>query len=276
MNKKLQSENIINIIGAAGTGKTFTVVKYFVNMYSPREVLFLSPTHKAKEVLENFLKQFTLKKFPVKTTDSFLGFRPHIHPKTGETIYAPKGIFILKDGQGRRVYTETCENDSYEFTLDEDWLVSVSSKQHSGVRFIIQDEASMIDAMKMKYLQEAVEKKKFKLIMMGDCQQLHPVNDKMLFPVGDYTVLETNVRTNKPDLQKLLSYLRDNVGKQIPDFVKDIMASDNVEFCHGVNLQEIKNSITDGKIVKVIAHTNQKVREFNEQIKDFMRIDWIL
>lgn len=142
-------DNIISLIGAAGTGKTYLTTKLIEYFLSERyTVATTTPTHKALSVLRANLSNSKAKdhsKLTLCTIHSFLNIKPVTDYNTG----------IQK------------------FTIDK------NSDNHVSVDLLIIDESSMVSKELYKYIIEAIESNRIKAVLfVGDKYQLLPVNDK--------------------------------------------------------------------------------------------------
>lgn len=97
------------------------------------DAVWCAPTHKAKGVLAKHIKRGT-----VSTIDSALGMRPRFNPELGRIEFIPMGYSVLDEK-----------------------------------RFVVFDEASMIDEQKLNWI---LEKRIEKILFVGDHAQLPPVN----------------------------------------------------------------------------------------------------
>ncbi len=126
------------ILGAGGTGKTYTVCKAIEDV-SAKDIIFLGATNKVVNVLRTNLKtNYFGVQYKCKTVDSFLGFR------------------LKKDHENKTV-------TSYK----------IPSKIP---KVIIIDEVSLINNKHFEQLQKIKDKAKF--ILIGDDMQIPPIEDK--------------------------------------------------------------------------------------------------
>ena len=125
------------ILGAGGTGKTFTITNIFSEI--AESVIFLGATNKVVTVLKESLINNGMENPICKTIDSFLGFK------------------IVKDHENKNTIT---------YRLP-------SAKNIPDI--IVIDEVSMITFQKIEQIEKLSEK--CKIILLGDFMQLPPIEE---------------------------------------------------------------------------------------------------
>lgn len=124
--------------GHAGTGKTYCI-QHLIPAFKGR-LIFTAPTNKATKVLRD--------------TVSSKDYKPECR-----TIYSLLGLRLEANGEVK------------ELAMPED---PVDLTQY---RAVIVDEASMINANLMRYIDQTAKLQKVKFIFMGDAAQLPPVGE---------------------------------------------------------------------------------------------------
>lgn len=142
-------DNIISLIGAAGTGKTYLTIKLIEFFVAKKyTVATTTPTHKALSVLRKNIENTHIKDHPklaLSTIHSFLNIKPVTDYNTG----------------------------TQKFTIDK------NPQNTLDVDLLIVDESSMVSMELYKYIIDAIEKSRVKAVLfVGDKYQLLPVNDK--------------------------------------------------------------------------------------------------
>ena len=134
--------NMSGIIGKGGSGKTSWVVKYLCKYLISEDpninILFLTPTHTAKNRGKNELKELN----------------KHISFSTIHSVISK--------------YSKSDDDDELTSKLNE--------SLDNGVKYIIIDEMSMIDLPRFsKFLEICMEYDKLHIVLLGDINQLYPV-----------------------------------------------------------------------------------------------------
>lgn len=129
------------LAGYAGTGKTFCITEIAKSgRYEPDEVVFTAPTNKAVKVLRGYLNAAGLEDSPTAT------------------IYSLLKLVLQPDGEVKVLFRPDTNLDL------------------SHIRLIVVDEASMVNSVLMKAINEVVE---CPVVFMGDPAQLPPVGEKL-------------------------------------------------------------------------------------------------
>lgn len=142
-------DNIVSLIGAAGTGKTYLttrLIEYFISQ--KYTVATTTPTHKALSVLRKNIENTQIKDHPkliLSTIHSFLNIKPITDFNTGVQ----------------------------KFVIDK------NSQNTQDVDLLIVDESSMVSLKLYQHIIDAIENSRVKAVLfVGDKYQLLPVNDK--------------------------------------------------------------------------------------------------
>lgn len=243
---------IASLSGAGGTGKTF-ITKHIIQncIYSPSSIVCAAPTHKACRVLSNSLGG---KK--VMTIQSMFGFR--------------MDISIADFDPNNPKFTPV-----------------VTPKLEEGVSLLIIDEASMINAELVKYINNFCKKRDIKILYIGDASQLSPVNERQstAFVISNNKfVLNQIVRQQETNpVKTLLDIIRQDIANKTYNFL-DYIKKNSIcynelgeGFCvvnptkfrdliqERFNNEEYKKNIN---LYRVIGYTNLKVTAWNKFIRD--------
>ena len=219
------------ITGAAGTGKT-TGLSEGVQWCTDNEVPYVvcAYTHKACGILRSKLPNGAI----VRTLHSFLYKRPTINTNATNKRQV-------------NINTKTGDTDDTPKVMFLDEYSMVGEKDFMDIR----------EAQDSDYDAEP----ELKVVWIGDSHQLPPVGDmQAIVPTGEYQVkLTKQWRNNNPlqqPLNALISYLEGTQPaplEPVPDYFirdKDIVA----EYC----------KCEQDKVM--LAYTNKRVQELNEQI----------
>lgn len=244
-----------NLIGPAGTGKTY-VLAHWCNSLSDQQkkkVLFLAPTHRACEVLRKSIKDDTI---DVKTTDSFLGLQESIHPETLEVSFRPRGEWCLYDRSGKQL-TRSVDKQKECWRYMESAGVDTMLTAYD---FIIQDEASMLadTANRGKRLIKMCRDRSIRLVLCGDPFQLPPVKQEMIFPYSRYEsfFLEDQKRAQYNDISAFFETCRDSVRNEM-----------RVKLVDTKNIRVISDITLDADTPLILAHTNRRVDMYNMMMR---------
>lgn len=245
--------------GAAGTGKTYLVSKLIQYLLvKDQQVAFCGPTNKSVKILRHACG-INNKKLQYSTIHSILGLRENI------------------DGFGKQTFTRIpgtkCNLESY--------------------RYLVLDEASMLDDSIFKMLLDYVQGYGLKILFVGDAAQIPPVNHSSSIPFDKQAQLKYKIKT-----ANLNTIVRQNEGNPIIDFahfirsrvdehvyishdIKDLLTDKgNVTFIRNKNdenLEKVAELLSqyfntnkfkdDSDHAKVLGWTNESVNKYNEIIR---------
>lgn len=252
--KEFDNNNyIVGLIGAGGTGKTF-ITNYIIDhcQYSNSVIKCTSSTHKACRVFSQAIKY---KK--VDTIQSTFGLRLDL---------------ALED-----------------FDPDRPQFNPKAKPKLDNIKLLIIDEASMIPAKLITYINKKCKELEIKVLYIGDSSQLPPVNEKQ--SIAFKTCAETyelkqvvRQELNNP-IKALLDMLRYDIENKTYRFIQYI--SQNIgmmnydEYGDGFTIlgpEQFKNQIdisfSDEKytenidLYRIIAYTNNCVNSWNNYIRN--------
>lgn len=220
--------------GAGGTGKTFAIGYWIQQLGRIEKIIFLAPTHKAKNVLMRSLETSNLDSPEVYTVAQALGKQPIIM-NTG-----------LEEFQ-KEVETNLI-NDSDLVVVDEASMVSVE------------------DYYEILY-------KAQKVLFMGDKNQLPPVGESQSVAFADPPTCELNkVMRYKghilDECQKLRQAAQENYIHKIgADGKQIIRLKHNDALLRATELFKSREFEDDSTFCRVVAYRNKKVESINKFIK---------
>lgn len=244
---------IIGLVGAGGTGKTF-ITNYIIEhcIYSNSVIKCTSSTHKACRVFSNAINN---KK--VDTIQSTFGLRLDL---------------ALED-----------------FDPDRPQFNPKARPKLDNIKLLIIDEASMIPAKLITYINKKCKELEIKILYIGDAAQLPPVNEKqsIAFKIcSEVYELKQVVRQelNNP-IKALLDLLRYDIEHKTYRFIQyvsqHIGEMNYNEIGDGFSIlgqqafkQYIDISFNDEKytenidLYRIIAYTNNKVNSWNHYIRN--------
>jgi len=205
-------DNIISLIGAAGTGKTYLTTKLMEFFLTKKfTVATTTPTHKALSVLRKKIENTHIKDHPkltLCTIHSFLNIKPVTDYNTG----------------------------TQKFVIDK------NSQNTQNVDLLIVDESSMVSMELYKHIIDAIENSRIKAVLfVGDKYQLLPVNDKnqILDKIKNTYELTNIVRQVKDSyIIKIATKVREMIQQHNYTTLSDFFNSNyeiNMEFFHKKN-----------------------------------------
>ena len=250
VNLLTENKKNINLMGPAGTGKTYVLSHWFRTLPEAiqKRTVFLSPTHRACEVLRKALGNLIC---TVKTTDSFLGLQETVHPETLEISYRPPGSWELFDAKGKIL-------QSSKSSSGETWkyVEHIQFGERWDVDYVIQDESSMLadTSNRGRKLLEICKARDIRLVLCGDPLQLPPVGEETIFPNPKFetVTLTEQHRGNHEDVRALYSILRTSVQEHLQPSLEN---TDHVKVIQTLQLNK------DTPLI--LAHTNRKVDTYN-------------
>lgn len=233
----LHFSNRILIKGCAGVGKTYllgNLVEY-LREKTKNKIYCTAPTNKAVSVLQSKIKPDG--KVSLLTLHKALQIRQVINETTGEVSYKP----------------------SYDR----------EKPPLRGVDYLIVDEASMVSAELLGYLEELATKSKTTVIFSGDYRQLNPVNEQ------DSIVFQLTY----PEFE-LTEIVRQKEGNPIIELSRNLENIANATSNENVSEEEGYYFSNNGKELldklvksngsnecKYLAWTNQEVVRINELVR---------
>lgn len=234
----LLSEDIIVVEGSAGVGKTFLMNEAIQNLLprtGPGKKIYCSaPTNKAVKVLKDKVDQHD--KVVFITTHAALKLKKKIDYRSGKVSFKPEF--------------------SPKFPPLED------------AKFIVVDEASMLNTDLLEDLIKHAKKQRCKIIFVGDNKQINPVgeNHSPIFEAGFPTITLTEiVRQAKGnpiiEISRDLPAIKSKISKMVEDS----------GYVHTMDLQKIIDSLahvngTDE--LKYLAWTNKEVDQMNFWVRN--------
>lgn len=275
------SDKIFYLLGYAGTGKTFLIshiVKDLLYTNRIEHIYICAPTHKALNVIESFIKSSIsiveqinfLTRLSFITIHKLLEFKPIITAENGSRIF--------------------------KSTKESKFLKKMEDK------LIIIDECSMISKEMVANIQKYMQLYPFKIIYMGDQQQLPPVgeSESLIFqtipPNYRYHILLDEImRTKSDDIKEVCSIIRtwnkkDSLGKlltpiyhrnrkafcfykKIPNYLKAPWFKNFIKELEKRNIPIIltwKNSVADyyNTIIRKYVHKSEKINLNNYVVGD--------
>lgn len=244
---------IVGLIGAGGTGKTY-ITNYIIDhcSYSSSVIKCTSSTHKACRV---FSQAINYKK--VDTIQSTFGFRLDL---------------ALED-----------------FNPDNPQFNPKAKPKLDNIKLLIIDEASMIPAKLITYINKKCKELGIKILYIGDASQLPPVNEKISIAFKTcaqvYELKQIVRQENTNPIKNLLDLLRYDIDNHTYRFIQYVSQNIGVmnynEIGDGfaiVGPNAFKNSVdisfTDEKftenidLYRIIAYTNNCVNSWNHYIRN--------
>lgn len=244
---RVNSEYMLS--GPAGTGKS-TIIRMAIKDYKGH-VFLTATTNQAVDVLKTIWETQSKE----TTADIYVG-----------TIHKLLGLYLDIE------YDEETENTIEVLKFNpahENLLVKDNS-------VIIIDEASMLSASMYKIVNEAIKLHNIKVIYMGDFQQLPPIKENIskVFDVPNKSILTKVMRQKEGS--NLLTFIQTIRNDPTIEFNKDntdiIYIREEKEFVDKIydhyNSEEFKK---DPYYVKTIAWTNNRIKKYNNIIKQRVR-----
>lgn len=250
------SKRIYGLTGAPGVGKTF-VAKYIVQKCKlPNSTIkCCAPTHKACRILGQSVGIKT------ETIHSVFGFRPNLN---------------LED-----------------FDYNNLIFKPVSEPKLENIRVLMVDEASMLNASLVSYINKICNENSIKVLYIGDSNQLAAVNERQstafISCVKVYELTEVVRQEDDNPIRELLDIIRDDIKNHT---LNSIYFINSVKFpCYNekgdgfavVREKDFYNIIKEKfndenytkniELYKIIAYTNIKVNYWNNIIRNEIIID---
>jgi len=273
------NESTYGLYGYAGTGKTTTITRllhYLLCKKYIKSVVFAAPTNKAVNILKS-------------------KFRSGIERLLGidETIENMNDILEQLDKKGIKIHFLTIHkllNYKNDYNMSGERIFTKGKKSSiSSYDVTIVDECSMVQFLIMNHIFEdnrkferTTDKKKQKIIFIGDPAQLPPVNEKksLIFSKSeedfDYKKFRKSLNTTiYTDYKREFEQLKKDILKQRYVVLQEIVRSndnDVIGLCNNVRSWVInsKNRPTLGKFRGKMV----KIYKRNKKLKDKTRTKW--
>lgn len=220
--------------GAGGTGKTFTIGYWIEQLGYIENIVFLAPTHKAKNVLKRSLESSNLDSPDVYTVAQALGKQP----------------IIMNTGL-------------------EEFQKEVETNLINNADLVIVDEASMVS---VEDYYEIVDRAR-KVLFMGDKNQLPPVGEShaVAFSAPPTCELYRVMRYEGPILTQC-NRLKEGVEKGFihrieADGTQIIRLRRSDALLKAIELFRSKEFENDSTFCRVVAYRNRRVDKNNKFIK---------
>ena len=238
-----RGDPVCRLLGFAGTGKSFSVVRLLKLYADRRPVLLTAPTNKAAAVLRAMAAEIG-GKVESATIHRVLGLRPHLDED--------RGHYVLK-----RVRSPAIESGA----------------------LIVVDEASMIDSQLMRFITQGAQTARAQVLFVGDPAQLPPVFEAQspAFSGAGVTAQLTEIVRQKADhpILGMTQRIRDAMeGGTVPRFETrhsgdgSLIHLDAPAFevamlaaMHSADYQ------TDPDFCRVLCWTNGKTAHYNQMIR---------
>lgn len=243
----------VGLVGAGGVGKTF-ITNYIIThcKYSGSVIKCTSPTHKACRVFSQAINGKV-----VDTIQSTFGFRLDLKLEDFNPInpqFNPMGKAKL-----------------------------------DNIKVLIVDEASMLPAKLVTYINKVCKEREIKIIYIGDDSQLAPVNEKKSIAFatcGKVNYLNQIVRQSEDNpIRELLQILRKDIKHRTFNFLTYLQKHHGMEDYNGEGkgfticgkatfTEYINKSFSDERYTKnidmyrIVAYTNECVSGWNNYIRN--------
>lgn len=250
-----ESKYIYGLVGPAGVGKTF-ILKYVIDncKYTNSVIRLCTPTHKACRVFSQAMNNL-----PTYTFQSTFGFRPNM--------------------------------SLVDFDPNNPAFRPVAEPKLANIILLIVDEASMLPASVVKYINDTCRTKGIKIIYCGDDNQLPPPEEhkSTAFYVCNKMFHLTEIVRQGEDnpVSYLLDLIRNDIRLGTHNSINFIAKNRGKEFYNGQGEgYSIVDSHTFTEIVnnrfidpsyhkninkyKLIAYTNSKVSLWNNYIRNII------
>lgn len=250
-----ESKYIYGLIGPAGVGKTF-ILKYVIDncKYTTSVIRLCTPTHKACRVFSQAMDNL-----PTFTFQSTFGFRPNM----SLVDFDPK-------------------NPAFR---------PVAEPKLENIILLVVDEASMLPASVVQYINDTCRNKRIKIIYCGDDNQLPPPEEhkSTAFYVCNKIFRLTEIVRQGEDnpVLYLLDLIRKDIKNGTHNSINFIAKNRGKEFYNGQGegysivgnntfTEVINNRFIDPSYhkninkYKLIAYTNSKVSLWNNYIRNII------
>jgi len=260
----VSDENFFVIQGAAGTGKSFLIrhlLETFHAKYSAY-CLFLQ-----KEVKRFDIRVTATTNKAVTVIDDFLAGAPHLHDDP-KTIYSLLGLRVANNtstGKTSLTYTENPYNRN------------VFSPREGVLPLVFVDEASFINTELHEIIDTILRKdSNGKIVYIGDKYQLSPIDQaySIMDSMKCSKVSLNEIVRNSGNILKVGTQFRKTVETgiflPIPFNSSDVVHADGSEFKRLVE-QSFGAPNWNPTKSKILAWTNERVQEYNQHIRTFLR-----
>ncbi len=236
--------------GFAGSGKTMLtleLIKIFREKNRWKRIAVSAPTHKAKKVIARATKE------DAYTIQKLLGLRPN--------------------------------TDIENYNINNPQFDVLADKMISMVKFLIIDEASMLNESLFKLIVKEATTHRTKVLFMGDICQLQPINEsisKIFTDVASKSHLTKVERQQDSNpLMGIYDSIRSDIKSPIDLFEHKSSLNDKGEgivFCGSQEVMEKEvlpmfctdEYRKDPDYMKMITYTNASVGAWNKRIRDFI------
>lgn len=229
------------IQGFAGTGKTFTLTRFFSYLKKQSKdskIVMSAPTNKAVGVLKTHTPKEFSNGIEFETIHKLLGVKPEI-TIDGEEIFIQKTPPLI---------------DSYNF--------------------VVIDEVSMLDDELFNSILKSIEGKFTKIIFMGDPKQIPPINKTDCEPFLNPDAY--NIKTYH--LHKIMRQADGNMIVEASYYVRENIDSKNIDFTKFNKKGQFevyrRESETDRYDLKKSFEKDFGSKEFKDCIDEFKIVAW--
>jgi exodeoxyribonuclease-5 len=238
-----RGDPVCRLLGYAGTGKSFSVVRLLQRYAALRPVILSAPTNKAVSVLRSMAAEIG-GKAEANTIHKVLGLRPEIDEQ--------RGRLVLKRFR--------------EPAIDQGALIVV-------------DECSMVDSQLMRFIQQAAHDAKAQILYVGDPGQLPPIFEAQspAFTGNGVTARLTQIVRQKADhpILGMTQQIRDALdGGPVPHFETrhsadgSLLHLDAIEFQTAlIAVMKSKRYRADPDYARVLTWTNGRTDYYNDMIR---------
>ena len=237
-----ESQDFFVLAGPAGTGKTFTVQGLLPLIRG--KVVFTAPTNKATKVLRD-----TLRSDDYPNPDC-------------RTIYSLLGLQLKANGELKELAEPEDEIDL------------------SSYRLIIVDEASMVNANLMTFINRAVDNTGVKVLFMGDQFQLPPVKEpnSLVWALPCPKAELTEVMRQRNKILDTVTMIRAGISHPAPrwkfedanDGGEGVFRPTSAAFMQAVDLSATNGEFQRPNGAKLVAWRNATVDKMNDHVRKIL------
>ena len=238
-----RGDPVCRLLGYAGTGKSFSVVRLLQRYAALRPVCLTGPTNKSASVLKGMAAELG-GKAEASTIHKVLGLRPDVDEQ--------RGRLVLKRFR--------------EPAIDQGALIVV-------------DECSMVDSQLMRFIQQAASDARAQVLYVGDPGQLPPIFEAQspAFTGAGVIARLTQIVRQKADhpILGMTQQIRDALnGGPVPRFETrhssdgSLLHLDAIEFQTAlISVMKSKRYRADPDYARVLTWTNSKTESYNDLIR---------